>query len=43
MSLDDAWKMLSESHLVELPLTSERRRSPMRRVAHAIFYGVREE
>jgi len=32
-----------ESHLVELPLTSKRRRSPMRRLAHAIFCGVGEE
>jgi hypothetical protein len=28
---------------VELPLTSKRRRSPMRRAAHTIFYDVREE
>jgi hypothetical protein len=32
-----------ESHLVELPLTSERRRSPVRRVTHAIFCGIGKE
>jgi hypothetical protein len=32
-----------ESHLMELPLTSKRRRSAMRRAARAIFCGVREE
>jgi hypothetical protein len=32
-----------ESHLMELPLTYKRRRSLVRRAAHAIFYGIREE
>jgi len=36
-------RCLQESHLMELPLTSKRRRSPMRRAAHAIFCGVGEE
>jgi hypothetical protein len=36
-------RCLRESHLTKLPLTSKRRRSPMRRAVHAIFYGIGEE
>jgi hypothetical protein len=35
-------RCLRESHLMKLPITSKRRRSPMR-AAHAIFYDVGEE
>ena len=39
MSRDDAWK----NHLVELPLTFERMRSPVRSLSRAIFFIVGEE
>jgi hypothetical protein len=36
-------RCLGESHLMELPLTFKRRRSPIRRLARATFLNVREE
>jgi hypothetical protein len=32
-----------ESHLAELPLTSKRRRNPMKMVARDIFCNIQEE
>jgi hypothetical protein len=36
-------RLLWESHLMELSLTSKRSRSPMRRVTHSIFCGIEKE
>jgi len=36
-------KCLGKNHLVELPLTSKRMRSPARSLAHAVFFIVGEE
>jgi hypothetical protein len=36
-------RSLGKNHLAELPLTSERMRSPARSLAHAVFINIGEE
>jgi hypothetical protein len=36
-------RSLGKNHPMELPLTSERMRSPVRSLAHAVFFNIGEE